>query len=384
MRQNSPTPSRHPLRRLAVCAGAAIGIALLVTQVSMGDAAASGRGVWSPEEQQFVYELNRARWIPSGVEAEAGLAAGTLLPAPPLAPSDTLADAAGFRSDEMAQGNYFDHQSPITGDWPNAVARDYGYLLPAYWPDQANSIESIHRGNPTLLGVLQSFVDSPTHRNHLMGQGWFATHREIGVGARLGDRTWTVLTAYSDPEDLFITGVVYADANGNGFMDLGEGLPGVTVTADDQSTLTNAGGGWSLAVPAGLFRVSASGGTYHGDSTTVVRVNGFNIEVDFVSGEGRAAGQGRTQVYAYQTCAGLSPTILGTGGNDVIAGTPGDDVISGGGGNDRIDGGGGNDVICGGGGNDVLIGGAGRDLLIGGAGRDRCTLGEQNQGCESA
>ena len=136
----------------------------------------------------------------------------------------------------MAENDYFAHQSPVTGDWPNAVARSHGYPLPAWWPDAANNIESIHRGNPSLLGVLQSFVNSPSHRSHLMGQGWFANHREIGVGARLDERVWTVLTATDGSDGVFLTGVVYDDANDNGRMDLGEGLDGVTVAAETLST----------------------------------------------------------------------------------------------------------------------------------------------------
>ena len=382
MTRNTSRRSRRPSisRRAIAACGAGLLIALTSAGVA-GAARSAGHDEWTAEEQQFVYELNRARWYPTPVESQAGLPARTVLPSPPLAINDNLADAAGFRSDEMARLNYFGHQSPATGDWPNQVARDHGYRLPFFWPDAANNIESIHRGSPTILGVLQSFVNSPTHRIHLMGQGWFATHREIGVGAHLGDRVWTILTATDGSPTLFLTGVVYADRNGNRHMDLGEGLPGVTVAAGARSTLTNAGGGWSLPTSVGRILVSASGGAFAA-STTAVWVTEFNVEVDFVSDTARAA-LPRTQVYSYETCGGKKPTILGTGGRDVIQGTPGDDVIVGGAGNDRINGGGGNDTICGGRGRDLLIGGAGRDVLIGGPNRnDRCRQGEQTSSCE--
>ena len=282
----------------------------------------------------------------------------------------------------MASLNYFGHQSPATGRWPNQIAREFGYTLPTYWPNASNNIESIHRGNPTILGVLQSFVNSEVHRTHLMGQGWFATHEEIGVGAHLGDRVWAILTATEGTATLFLTGVVYNDWNGNLHMDLGEGLPGVTITTGGRSTTTNAGGGWSLPASSGRYQVTASGGSFAGTSTTAVWVNGFNIEVDFISNAARE-GTPRTQVYAYETCNGKKPTILGTGGPDIIQGTSGDDVIIGGAGRDQIDGGGGNDTICGGRGNDRLTGGPGSDLLIGGAGsRDRCSSAEQTSSCE--
>ena len=355
---------------------------LLIALATAGAAAAAGHDQWSAEEQQFVYELNRARWTPRAVEAQAGLRSGSIVPAPPLAINDNLAAAAGFRSNEMADLNYFAHQSPATGKWPNQIAREFGYTLPTYWPNASNNIESIHRGNPTILGVLQSFVNSEVHRTHVMGQGWFATHEEIGVGAHLGDRVWTILTATESTTTVFLTGVVYIDWNTNLRMDLGEGLSGVTITAGGRSTTTNAGGGWSLPASAGRYQVTASGGNFAGTSTTDVFVNGFNIEVDFISATARE-GTSRTQVYAYETCNGKKPTILGTGDRDIILGTAGNDVIIGGGGNDVIRGGDGNDTICGGRGSDRLIGGAGSDVVIGGDGvNDRCTGGEQTSSCE--
>jgi len=362
---------------------AAAVVGLLIVLATASAAGAYGHDQWSAEEQQFVYELNRARWTPRTVEAQAGLRSGSIVPAPPLAINDNLAAAAGFRSNEMASLNYFAHQSPATGKWPNQIAREFGYALPTYWPNASNNIESIHRGNPTILGVMQSFVNSEVHRTHVMGQGWFATHEEIGVGAHLGDRVWAILTATESTPGLFLTGVVYNDWNGNLRMDLGEGLAGVTITAGARSTTTNAGGGWSLPATTGRYRVTASGGSFAGTSTATVWVNGFNIEVDFISGIGRED-LPKPQVYAYETCNGLKPTILGTGARDIIQGTAGNDVIIGGDGSDRINGNGGNDTICGGRGNDMLIGGEGSDRLIGGDGaNDRCRGGEQSSGCES-
>jgi serralysin len=284
----------------------------------------------------------------------------------------------------MAEFDYFAHQSAVTGAWPNVIARQYGYALPGFWPDQSNNIESIHRGNPYITGVLQSFIGSASHRGHVLGQGWFAGHREIGVGARLDERIWTILTGTDGSDRVFLTGVAYTDGNGNGRMDLGEGLEDVTITAGAQSTFTNAGGGWALEVPAGRQEVWASGGPFQGESSAVVWVKRYNIAIDFVSAPQRSGQVGRALVYAYETCLGHTPTILGTAGDDVIWGTPGNDVIVGGAGNDWINGGGGNDLICGGRGNDVLIGGTGYDTLHGGLGNhDQCTGGENNRGCET-
>lgn len=76
------------------------------------------------------------------------------------------------------------------------------------------------------------------------------------------------------------------------------------------------------------------------------------------------------------SCAGYTPTILGTPGDDVIVGTPGRDVIKSLGGNDVIYGLGGNDVLCGGDGNDTIFGGPGADLIYGEQGDDQLHGGD--------
>jgi len=366
-----PTHAHPRPARLLLLAG------LVAAVISVGaGASALAADPWTAEEQQFAYDLNRARWSPAGVEAAAGLPAGTIAPRPPLAVNDSLAAAAGFRVDEMAQHDYFAHRSPITGDWPNKVARDFGYPLPLWFPDDENNIESIFGGNPSGEVALGAFIGSPSHRDHVMGQGGFAAYSEIGVGANLGKSLWGALIATDAQPGLFLTGVVFADADGDRRLDLGEGLAGVTITAGGQTTTSNAGGGWALRLPAGRYRITADGGPLPVTSTAVVRLGKYNVGVDFLSG------LARPQVRAYETCAGKAPTILGTAANDRIQGTPGDDVIAGGAGRDIINGGGGNDLICGGGGNDTLRGGTGRDILIGGGGTDTCLGGEDNRTCE--
>ena len=78
------------------------------------------------------------------------------------------------------------------------------------------------------------------------------------------------------------------------------------------------------------------------------------------------------------SCAGLRPTIVGTGNPDDITGTSGRDVIVGLGGSDVIHGGGGNDVICAGDGNDTVFGDAGSDRIFGDAGNDDLNGGNGN------
>ena len=70
------------------------------------------------------------------------------------------------------------------------------------------------------------------------------------------------------------------------------------------------------------------------------------------------------------TCAGHTPTIVGTPGSDSLQGTEGNDVIIGLGGNDTIHALGGDDVVCTGDGNDTIYGGDGNDLVFAGGGND--------------
>ena len=195
----------------------------------------------------------------------------------------------------MATYNYFSHQSQVTGEWPNKMARDAGYPLPAFLLDSANNIESLAAGyanaGAALDGLLvDAGISPPGHRIHLLGiDPFFADSREIGVGHAYSSSStykdyWAIHTAYQNTTDEFVTGVVYNDSNGNGRYDLNEGLAGVTVSDGVTSTSTNAQGGWSLPVTDGMYRVSASGPGFAGQATVPLTVAGQNVEVDFLSG----------------------------------------------------------------------------------------------------
>lgn len=313
---------------------------LMVTPVAM----AAPEDV-TAEEQWFVYDLNRARWDPQGYAAEIEAAypgayglseAAGLLPQPPLAPNTSLYASSGFKSNEMAWYDYFAHKSPITGKWPNGLARSYGYPLPSYWSSNDNYIEVLwaSNGGGSVPPPAAIFMDSPYHTPILFQ--W--TRHEIGVGhtdlcsTRGGScRALSVNAASrteSAPWTLFVTGVAYDDANGNGRMDLGEGRSGVQVSAGGSSTTTNAGGGYSLMLPPGKHTISTSGAGF-GASTALVLVIGHNVGVDFEKGTpvgevraypSRLAGADRyatavqTSQYSHPTASG-GTVYLATGGN---------------------------------------------------------------------
>ncbi|HIQ23240.1 MAG TPA: hypothetical protein EYH34_18605 [Planctomycetes bacterium] len=252
------------------------------------------------EEQELVYLLNRARHDPVAYQLEEDLSVdlSDVSPRPPLAVNDSLFASAGFHAEEMATYDYFDHQSPITGDWPNKMARDHGYALPASWSNDANYIESIGAGtwyypaSVPLKELIEDIgIDPPGHRIHLLGISDFhAGNREIGVGyafnaSSMFDHYWAIHATRRSTDDIFLTGVVFTDDNGDGRYDAGEGLAGVTIDAGGQSTATNAAGGWSIQVTPGQYTVTASGGGFSGTSTAHVLVGNDNIEIDFISGQ---------------------------------------------------------------------------------------------------
>lgn len=327
--------------------------------------AGADSGVSAAQDQQaLVAQLNDARWDPAGFGDAFGVDLTSVLPSPPLALNADLTDSAASKADEIATHGYFAHQSAVTGIWPNRLARQWGYQLPPEFPNNANNIESLHSGSPVPFNVVGSLTASPSHRVHILGEGWFGTHIEVGVGRSQVENVWVVHTAYRESVDVIMTGTVYDDTNGNGQMDSGEGLPNITITAGTSSTITNGGGGYAIEVPVGKHLITASGPGFKGTSSAKVRIGDYNVSADFVSGLKRPL------VRDYQLCKGREPTILGTNGNDIIYGTDGPDVIHGLAGNDIIYGAKGNDIICGGGGHDTLHGDGGKDILIGSWGND--------------
>ena len=134
--------------------------------------------------------------------------------------------------------------------------------------DGRAGVENIGLGYDTPDSMLIGFLNSNSgHRESVMGQGSLPeTFRELGVGHRAGtgvpgyDNVWTVILTRPQSTSAALTGVVYEDLNNNGRMDLGEGIPNVTVRAGTTAVQTNAGGGWSIPIGNGTWSVTASGG----------------------------------------------------------------------------------------------------------------------------
>ena len=117
-----------------------------------------------------------------------------------------------------------------------------------------------------------------------MGQGAIPqTFREIGVGHHSGSSTWTIILARPSNTEPALTGVVYDDQNNNNRMDLGEGIPGVSVSAGTATVQTNSGGGWSIPIGPGTWDVTASGGGLPSTLHATATMGSQNVWVDFES-----------------------------------------------------------------------------------------------------
>jgi hypothetical protein len=238
--------------------------------------------------------------------------------------------SAQAKAQEFIDHDYFDHQSPVTGSPNQLVVGIFGYPLagntgfffgpncaPCSYGSSGNTgVESLASSfGPDgglfatsrdavwgLFGEICDTLGTPgscgtiSHRNHLLGAAALtAPMIEAGAGHVIEFETgsmthyWVLHTGFpagnvaSMPQ--FLTGVVYADADGDEGFDAGEGLGGVTVQANGLSTTSNAAGDWSLPVQNGSYEVRCSGGAFAGVAPAAgVVVADANREVDCRSG----------------------------------------------------------------------------------------------------
>ncbi len=281
----------------------------------------------SNTEALAIYEINRARANPQAYDTAnslGGILAG-ITPASPLALNERLVTSSRFHSTEMAQNGYFAHTSAITGNQPNLMVRNAGYPLISSFPSAANNLESLacqftsssggisySAPNAIRALIVDSGVSPPGHRYHLLAWGgssseinFYRQFREIGTGYAEGFRPespfssstppdgsgayWAIHTGVRDTAVYFICGFVYNDANTNGRYDLGEGLSGVTVSANGGGSVvvnatTNSAGMYWLNLNPATWTLTCSGGSFGGPTYAQVTLSTNNIAVDFRQG----------------------------------------------------------------------------------------------------
>jgi uncharacterized protein YkwD len=109
-----------------------------------------------------------------------------------------LMEAAQYKANDMVARDYFSHTSP-TGETPNAYVRAHDYILPNWYPQVGNNVESIYAGFYDPNRVLDTWLNSPPHRKHVTGEeSFYAGQRAVGVGLAIesdGGNFWVFISA---------------------------------------------------------------------------------------------------------------------------------------------------------------------------------------------
>lgn len=257
-------------------------------------------------EQLVLEYINRARADPSaegsrlGIDIHEGLPDPTLVgPRPPLAMNKILLTIANAHSQDMYTANYFSHND-LNGTSAFDRIGHAGYNYVRIGENMAAA------GNAMSAGGLEDFmmIDSGTqgrpHRVNLLdltnaypcGTSPCVFY-EIGIGyfdgnVPNGNGLTSLITedfGTAPNSSPFLLGVVFNDRNGNNFYDIGEGLPGITISTSTGNyyAVTSSSGGYAIPIgTSGTISITASGPGF-GPITKMVTLSGSNVKVDFTS-----------------------------------------------------------------------------------------------------
>lgn len=348
----------------------------------------------SAYEQYFLELVNRARANPGaeasrlGIDLNQGLTAGAITNTAkqPLAMNQFLNDSAQAHSDWMLATDTFSHTG-VNGSTAGDRMKAAGYAFTGSWTWGENISIRWGSGVGESAGTVEGFHDglfkSPGHRTNILSDAYKEVGIGIGVGEYKGstgaDATQNFARSGSAS---FLTGVAFDDKDGDSFYDPGEGLGGLDVAVKSSagatySTKTWDAGGYQLALPAGDYTVTFSGGGLASSITKTAKMGSANVKVDLdldvVAGPATTPLPTPTPTPTPTPSPSPTPTTgvvrVGTAGGDTLSGGTGNDSLSGEGGADRLSGGAGDDTLLGGNGDDALHGGAGLDDLRQGKGR---------------
>ena len=106
--------------------------------------------------------------------------------------------------------------------------------------------------------------------------------REIGIGTlpRGSNGMFSNIQNFGARKNTrFAGGVAYKDNNGNGLYDIGEGLSGVSFTADGETVKSWGSGAYTLPIKSGSVRITAK---YNGKTFTKSFSGDENVKFDFI------------------------------------------------------------------------------------------------------
>ena len=300
------TPSSKP----RCCAGVGRSVGVICSRKCWNCACLLTAVTMTNQEQLLLELVNRARANPAaeafryGIDLNKDLDPDTISAESkqPLSPHQALINAAGAHAQDMLDFDYFEHVN-LRGEGPADRARAAGY------PAGAGENIAWYGAGPRLDKTGEVYARhealflSPPHRKNMMTPGY----RELGTGIRYGEYEglYSIMVAEEFGNrggEFFVTGVAYTDeVVRDNFYSVGEGIGSITVTAtrhrDGQTFTTTTGpsGGYGLQVPAGVYRVTASGPRLTSPVTVQdVAILSSNQKVDFntrVSGLGSLSGQ---------------------------------------------------------------------------------------------
>lgn len=112
-----------------------------------------------------------------------------------------LTAVARARAEDMAKRRYFSHVNP-DGIGPNWLVRSAGYTLPPSWAGRSsNFIESIGAGYATAEAAWEGWMNSHSHRTHLLASSsFYRDQTNFGIGSYTDPssplrRYWVIITA---------------------------------------------------------------------------------------------------------------------------------------------------------------------------------------------
>jgi serralysin len=303
--------------------------------------------------------------------------------AQPLAFNGNLNESADAHSNWMISADVFNHTG-LGGSSPHQRMINAGYSFTGSYASGENIAWASLRGPTGLQDEVEllhtNLMNSPGHKSNILNGNF----QEAGIGFQNGsyltwDAAFVTQNFARSGSKVFLTGVTMDDKDGDRFYDIGEGLGGLTVSAVSASgarytTTTGSAGGYNLALAAGTYTVTFSGGGYAA-VTKQVTIGSKNVKLDLIDPITGGTPTGSPPINgtaAANTLSGTSVanTINGLGGNDKLYGRSGNDKLYGGTGADKLFGESGNDRLYGSDGKDILSGGAGSDILSGGASAD--------------
>ncbi len=190
-----------------------------------------------------------------------------------------LSTVARAKAADMANREYFAHTDP-DGHGANFLVRQAGYTLPADYSTSpaANNIESLAAGYATVADVWEGWMDSPSHKTHILGKStFFAAQTSLGVGFyQKSDAPyryyWVILTAPASAPKLTIASPAAGAALTSSEVEVTGTMGGLPLAARVEVQLENAAGTGAFATATGTTGWSATvSGLIQGKNTIRVR-----------------------------------------------------------------------------------------------------------------